>query len=76
MGVVHEFQTGNSYIDGTLVTDENHDRLVAINIRKASLIEIKMTRNYVANKWPGVKECAERDRIVALLEQCLKDVEN
>jgi len=69
-------KAGQSYIDGVLVTEENHDALVAKNMRTAVLLEIHEIINSMPFRWAGIKNLPERDRIISILELTKEQIIN
>lgn len=75
MSVWQNFRTGECYINGVLVTAENHDRLVNDAIRAESRMDLLLLRNTISHLWSAIRVCPERDRIIALVDHCITAVD-
>lgn len=76
MSVWQNFRTGDSFINGVKVTDENHDQLITEDMRNQVLEQLHRLIMKAELIWPGVPNLPERKRLMFILERCEFDIRN
>ena len=75
MGVKQSFgPDAKSWIDGVEVTEENHEELVAMNVRRQSAGKIRQVIAEVEYLWGGKPTLPERNRVLDILGRTMRDV--